>query len=69
MKISAPCHLEGQHNLEPFSCGAMVLDDWLKTRSLKNEASGASRTYVITRANDVVGQPYARAGQNSSQYA
>lgn len=33
----------------------MVLDDWLKTRSRKNEASGASRTYVITRANDVVG--------------
>ena len=55
MKISAPCHLEEQHNLEPFSCGEMVLDDWLKTRSRKNEASGASRTYVITRANDVVG--------------
>lgn len=55
MPIAAPCHLEERHNCEPFCCGESVLDTWLKIRAHKNEASGASRTYVITRNNDVVG--------------
>lgn len=55
MKISAPCHLEAHHYLDSFCCGESLLDTWLKTRARKNEASGASRTYVITRSNDVVG--------------
>lgn len=55
MPIAAPCHLEERHNCEPFCCGESVLDTWLKTRARKNEANGASRTYVITRNNDVVG--------------
>lgn len=55
MPIAAPCHLEECHNCEPFCCGESVLDTWFKIRARKNEASGASRTYVITRANDVVG--------------
>lgn len=55
MPIAAPCHLEERHNCEPFCCGEPVLDTWLKIRARKNEASGASRTYVITRDNDVVG--------------
>lgn len=55
MPIAAPCHLEERHNCEPFCCGESVLDTWLKIRARRNEASGASRTYVITRNNDVVG--------------
>lgn len=55
MPINAPCHLEECHNCEPFRCGEPVLDAWLKIRARRNEASGASRTYVITRGNDVVG--------------
>lgn len=55
MPIAAPCHLEESHNCEPFCSGESVLHTWLKIRARKNEASGASRTYVITRANDVVG--------------
>ena len=54
MKVSAPCHLEAHHHLESFCCGETLLDAWLKTRARKNEASGASRTYVITRDYDVV---------------
>lgn len=30
-----------------FACGINSLDDWLKQRALKNQASGASRTYVV----------------------
>lgn len=55
MSIVAPCHLEENHNCELFHCGEPALDAWLKNRALKNEAAGASRTYVITQANDVVG--------------
>ena len=55
MKISAPCHLEAHHHLESFCCGEPLLDTWLKTRARKNEASGASRTSVITHDYDVVG--------------
>lgn len=62
MPIAAPRHLEDGHTCEPFCCGESVLDTWLKTRARKNEASGASRTYVITRANDVVGYYSLAAG-------
>lgn len=55
MQISPPCHLEAHHHLESFCCGEPLLDTWLKTRARKNEAGGASRTYVLARANDVVG--------------
>ena len=55
MSIAAPCHLEEKHNCELFHCGEPALDAWLKNRALKNEAGGASRTYVITHANAVVG--------------
>ncbi|MCI5221416.1 MAG: N-acetyltransferase [Candidatus Electrothrix sp. AR4] len=30
-----------------FSCGVPSLDDWLRNQALKNEVSGASRTYVV----------------------
>ena len=55
MSIAAPCHLEEKHNCELFHCGEPALDACLKNRALKNEAAGASRTYVITHANAVVG--------------
>jgi len=31
----------------PFSSGEASLDDWLRKRALRNEAEGASRTYVV----------------------
>lgn len=53
--ISAPEHLNADHDLAAFDSGAPVLDDWLKKRALANEESGASRTYVITAGGRVVG--------------
>jgi GNAT superfamily N-acetyltransferase len=38
-----------------FDCGNDVLNDWLKKRALKNQASGASRTFVICNKGRVVG--------------
>ena len=39
--------MSATHNLSDFDSGEPVLDDWLRRRALHNEASGASRTYVV----------------------
>ena len=53
--IAAPVPLAAAHNLSQFSCGESVLDDWLRQRAMKNETSGATRTYVACSGSDVVG--------------
>jgi GNAT superfamily N-acetyltransferase len=45
--VLAPTLLTDTHQLDAFSCGEVVLDDWLKKRARANQASGASRTYVV----------------------
>ena len=53
--IRPPEKLSSTHNLLDFDSGEPVLDDWLRRRALHNEASGASRTYVICLRKTVVG--------------
>jgi GNAT superfamily N-acetyltransferase len=53
--VSAPAHLTDQHDVSAFDSGVLELDAWLKRRALQNEASGASRTYVISAGGRVVG--------------
>ena len=53
--ITAPEPITEAHLIESFSCGVPVLDEWLKHRALKNEVSGASRTFVICQDRQVVG--------------
>ncbi len=55
MTPSAPELLSDRHNLDGFSCGVPSLDDWLKRRARTNQASGASRTYVVCDDDRVVG--------------
>jgi GNAT superfamily N-acetyltransferase len=52
--------LADHHSLEPFDSGVPSLDDWLKRRARSNQASGASRTYVV-RDGDAVIAYYALA--------
>ena len=59
---SAPTPLAAEHELDGFSCGTEPLDDWLKRRARQNEASGASRTYVIAEGWRVVGYYSLAAG-------
>jgi len=47
MRFSPPEPLTGQHNLAAFSSGVVSLDTWLKHRAMKNQLSGASRTFVV----------------------
>jgi len=53
--IRPPEKLSTTHNLSDFNSGEPVLDDWLRRRALHNEASGASRTYVVCMGKTVVG--------------
>ncbi|MFQ5745169.1 MAG: GNAT family N-acetyltransferase [Acidobacteriota bacterium] len=45
--VTAPERLSAAHDVSGFDSGEPALDDWLRRRSLQNEASGASRTYVV----------------------
>ena len=53
--ISAPQPLADHHVLDAFECGEPSLDEWLKRRAPGNQASGASRTYVVCAGEAVVG--------------
>ena len=53
--LAAPAPLAAEHELEEFNSGTPPLDEWLKRRARQNEASGASRTYVIAEGRRVVG--------------
>lgn len=55
MKLRAPEPLAAHHDIHSFSCGVDSLDHWLKHRALKNQATGASRTFVVCSDSSVVG--------------
>lgn len=52
--ISAPEPLSDAHHLDLFDSGVETLDRWLKQRALKNQASGASRTFVACQGRRVL---------------
>lgn len=52
--IQAPQPINPDHKSDDFDSGNTDLNDWLKKRALKNEASGASRTYVVTVTQSVI---------------
>jgi predicted N-acetyltransferase YhbS len=54
MTLSPPEPLAGHHDTEAFASGAENLDAWLKRRALKNQATGASRTFVACEGQRVV---------------
>lgn len=45
--LAAPEPLAAHHDTVAFACGVDSLDFWLKRRALKNQATGASRTFVV----------------------
>jgi GNAT superfamily N-acetyltransferase len=52
--LSAPEPLTDEHQTDSFQSGEPALDDWLKRRARPNQASGATRTYVVCEAKRVV---------------
>lgn len=59
---AAPRPLTADHDLDGFDCGVATLDDWLKRRARRNEAEGASRTFVLAADRRVVGYYSLAAG-------
>ncbi|SOB76034.1 Acetyltransferase (GNAT) domain-containing protein [Marinobacter sp. LV10R510-11A] len=53
MTLSAPTPIGPEHDTESFDSTESSLDCWLKRRALKNQASGASRTFVVCEGNHV----------------
>ncbi|MGD9172195.1 MAG: GNAT family N-acetyltransferase [Candidatus Thiodiazotropha sp.] len=60
-KITAPTPLTSEHILGGFNCGNSTLDEWLKRRALKNQDTGACRTFVVCEDNTTVIGYYALA--------
>jgi GNAT superfamily N-acetyltransferase len=53
--LRAPELLTAEHVFSGFDSGTPSLDDWLRRQALQNQASGASRTFVVCDDDRVVG--------------
>ncbi|MBL1142062.1 MAG: GNAT family N-acetyltransferase [Proteobacteria bacterium] len=53
--ISCPAALQESHQSHEFDCESNSLNEWLAKRAIKNQDSGASRTFVICSQNKVIG--------------
>ena len=53
--LRAPEPLTAAHDAAPFDSGTPSLDEWLRRRALHNQASGASRTFVVCSGSVVAG--------------
>jgi GNAT superfamily N-acetyltransferase len=62
MSLQAPEPLAPHHELDAFESGVATLDEWLKRRARRNEADGASRTFVLCEGLRVVGYYSLAAG-------
>jgi GNAT superfamily N-acetyltransferase len=60
--LTPPDPLAPTHELDAFESGVAILDDWLKQRARRNEAEGASRTFVLCAERRVVGYYSLAAG-------
>lgn len=54
MNLTSPAPLAEHHELVEFNSGVPELDDWLRRRARANQASGASRSFVVCEGNRVV---------------
>ena len=54
LTVFAPELLAAHHIVGQFDCGAASLNDWLRKRALRNQASGASRTFVVRDDDRVI---------------
>ncbi len=52
--LSHPELLGDDHQIDTFDSGERALDDWLRRRARTNQASGASRTYVVCEGKRVI---------------
>src|SRR5215207_1333394 len=63
--LNKPVPLEKSHDLVPFDCGVVSLNDYIKKHALQNNQNRSARTYVATRSDKVVGYYTLAAGSVS----
>lgn len=63
MPLSALQALDVSHVLEGFDCGKPGLNDWLLRHARQAQASGSSKTYVVTEDQRLVGYYSLAVGQ------
>jgi GNAT superfamily N-acetyltransferase len=66
---SSPEPLSDAHDRAYFSCAEPSLDHWLKRKALKNQSSGASRTFVLCQDQKVIAYYCLSAGAVSQHQA
>jgi GNAT superfamily N-acetyltransferase len=54
MTLTSPQPINEQHQIGSFDSGVPTLDDWLRRRARANQASGASRAYIVCEEQRVV---------------
>lgn len=59
--LNPPIALGPQHHVAKFDCNEPSLNEWLKSRALGNQSTGASRTFAVTDEAQVVCAYYALA--------
>lgn len=67
--MSSPIPVSTAHELDKFDSGVPSLNDWLKKNALKNQATGASRCFVICDGKKVIGYYSLSAGAINRQLA
>jgi len=67
--FTAPQPLADHHHVEGFDSGEATLDLWIARRAKPNQASGASRTFVVCRADKVIAYYALAAGAIASNDA
>lgn len=61
MRLIAPCPLRDDHRIDDFQCSAPELGKWLLERARQNQATGASRCFVVCDEQQAVIGYYALA--------
>lgn len=62
IRLGHPEPISARHDLTVFDCGIGTLNSWLSRQALRNDASGASRTFVIPAGSCVAGYYALAAG-------
>jgi GNAT superfamily N-acetyltransferase len=69
-KFTPPALITPEHDCSTFACRHDALTEWLQKRALANQASGASKTYVVcTDSGEVVGYYALAPGAVAAQSA
>ncbi|MGV1098189.1 GNAT family N-acetyltransferase [Thiovibrio sp. JS02] len=68
-KITPPAPIAAEHTFANFDCGVESLNEWIRKYAVRNEASGASRTFVVCQGNEVVGYYALATGSITHQQA